>query len=121
MIDAIREECARTGQAQPQNIGQIMQCIYMSLARCYHHGIQQLESLTGKKYTSINIVGGGCQDQYLNALTARATGLRVHAGPVEGTAIGNLVVQMVSYGDLNNIETARNIIRESFPVTVANS
>lgn len=59
-----------------------------------------VSELTGVTYTSINIVGGGCKDRYLNALTAEATGLEVFAGPTEGTAIGNLIVQMIAGGDL---------------------
>ena len=63
--------------------------------------------MTGKTYTSLNIVGGGCQDAYLNELTARATGLEVVTGPVEGTAIGNLIVQMIAAGEFAGLAEAR--------------
>jgi len=116
MIDAIREECRRTGQAVPQTVGEIMQCVYTSLSVCYRDAIASLEKLTGKKYTSINIVGGGCQDDYLNSRTAAAVGLPVYAGPVEGTAIGNLMVQMIEAGELENLQAARNVIRRSFTI-----
>ena len=116
MIQAIKDECARTGQAVPETVGQIMQCVYTSLSICYRDAIKALEGLTGKKYTSINIVGGGCQDGYLNRRTAQATGLTVFAGPVEGTAIGNLLVQMVAGGDLSELAAARSAIRRSFEI-----
>ncbi len=116
MIGAIKDECARTGQPIPDTVGQIMQCVYTSLSVCYRDAIKSLEKLTGKQYTSINIVGGGCQDGYLNRRTAQATGLPVFAGPVEGTAIGNLIVQMIAGGDLKNLQAARDAIRRSFEI-----
>ena len=118
MIEAVKAECARTGQPVPETVGQIMQCVYTSLSDCYKNAIASLQKLTGKTYTSINIVGGGCQDNYLNTRTAKATGLPVYAGPVEGTAIGNLVVQMIAGGDFESLQQARDIIRESFDIRV---
>jgi rhamnulokinase len=97
-------------------VGQLMQCVYSSLAVCYRDVISSLESLTGKKYTSINIVGGGCQDDYLNLRTAQTTGLPVFAGPVEGTAIGNLMIQMIMAGEYSGLEEARAAVRTSFDV-----
>ncbi|MBE5950414.1 MAG: rhamnulokinase [Lachnospiraceae bacterium] len=117
MTEAIKEECRRTGQKAPESVGELMQCVYQSLARCYRDAISNLERLTGKRYTSINIVGGGCQDGYLNLLTAQMTGLPVYAGPIEGTAIGNLIVQMVQAGEFENLQSARDIVRESFEIT----
>lgn len=116
MIEEILNECRRTGQPVPESIGEIMQCVYKSLALCYRDAIAKLETLTGKKYTSINIVGGGCQDGYLNQCTAKATGLSVYAGPVEGTAIGNLMVQMIEAGDFTDLQAARDAVRSSFEI-----
>ncbi len=116
MIQAIKDECKRTNQTVPETVGEIMQCVYTSLSICYRDAILNLEKLTGKKYTSINIVGGGCQDGYLNERTARATGLPVYAGPVEGTAIGNLIVQMIEAGEYENLQAARDAIRLSFEI-----
>lgn len=93
-----------------------MQCVYTSLSLCYCNAIRSLEKITGKHYTSINIVGGGCQDEYLNLRTARATGLPVYAGPIEGTAIGNLVIQLVCAGVVKDLQEARDIIRSSFAI-----
>ena len=116
MIEAIRAECRRTGQPVPESVGQIMQCIYTSLSRCYRDAIDSLQKLTGKHYTSINIVGGGCQDDYLNQRTATAVGLPVYAGPVEGTAIGNLAVQFIAAGEIDTLQAARDMIRRSFTI-----
>ena len=116
MIDAIKAYCEKSGQPVPETVGEIMQCVYKSLAKCYRDAIAGLSQLTGKTYTSVNIVGGGCQDMYLNQMTANATGLPVYAGPIEGTAIGNLIVQMISGGELADLQAARNAIRNSFDI-----
>ena len=116
MIEAIKSFCIKTGQPVPNTVGEIMQCVYRSLAKCYKDAIAELSKLTGKQYTSINIVGGGCQDNYLNQLTANATGLPVYAGPVEGTAIGNLIVQMIASQEFDSLQSARNAIYNSFNI-----
>ncbi len=116
MIDAIKAYCEKTGQAVPETVGEIMQCVYRSLAKLYREAVQGLSAITGKTYTSLNIVGGGCQDMYLNQLTANATGLTVYAGPVEGTAIGNLVVQFIAAGEFEDLQSTRNAIKESFAI-----
>ena len=116
MIEAIKAECAATKQSIPATVGEIAQTIYSSLVLCYKEAIENLQTLTGKTYTSINIVGGGCQDSYLNERTAKATGLPVYAGPVEGTAIGNLLVQMIAAGELADLQQGRETIRRSFEI-----
>ncbi len=97
---------APTGRA-PTTVGALMQCVYRSLAECYADAIRNLSEITGVTYTSVNIVGGGSKDLYLNALTAEATGLEVFAGPTEGTAIGNLIVQMIVGGEFADLASAR--------------
>ena len=116
MIDAIKEYCRISGQQVPETVGEIMQCVYLSLSRCYKEAILNLCKLTGQIYTSINIVGGGCQDMYLNEMTAKAIGLPVYAGPVEGTAIGNLIVQFIAAGEFTDLQAARDAIRASFDI-----
>ena len=116
MIEEIKQACRETGQEVPETIGAIMRCVYESLTRCYAETIAELSELTGRTYTSLNVVGGGCQDAYLNELTARACGLPVHAGPIEGTSLGNLVVQMIQGGEFTDLQEARAAIRRSFGV-----
>jgi rhamnulokinase len=109
MIASVVKECSKNGPA-PSTIGELMQCVYKSLAECYAAAISNLSAITGKNFTSINIVGGGCQDKYLNSLTAEETGLEVFAGPIEGTAIGNLIVQMIASGVFENLSEARKAV-----------
>ncbi|MDO4175182.1 MAG: FGGY-family carbohydrate kinase, partial [Eubacteriales bacterium] len=116
MIQEIKDACADTDQPIPQTTGELMQCVYLSLSKCYAEAIQKLSGLTGKTYTSINIVGGGCQDMYLNEMTAKASGLPVYAGPIEGTALGNLMVQMIHTGEFTDLQEARNAVRASFDI-----
>lgn len=116
MIQEIKNACVDTNQPVPQTTGELMQCVYLSLSKCYAEAIQKLSALTGKTYTSINIVGGGCQDHYLNAMTAKATGLPVYAGPIEGTALGNLMVQMIHAGEFKDLQEARAAITNSFDI-----
>lgn len=117
MQEAVRVVLKENGYTNPTT-AQILSCVYHSLAQSYAEAIQGLEKITGKKHTSLNIVGGGSQDTYLNQLTANATGLMVYAGPTEGTAIGNLAVQMIADGTLRDVQHARDVIRESFPIRI---
>lgn len=116
MIQEVKNACADSGQKVPENTGELMQCVYGSLAFCYAQAIKDLQEITGKEYDSINIVGGGSQDGYLNELTSKATGLPVYAGPVEGTVIGNLIVQMISGGEFKDLSEARKSVLHSFKI-----
>ena len=109
MIDEVVRAAEENG-AKPVTVGEIVKCVYLSLAKCYADAISRLSQLTGKTYTSLNIVGGGSKDDYLNELTAKATGLEVFAGPTEGTAIGNLIVQMIAAGEFIDLASARKAI-----------
>lgn len=96
----------------------IMRVIYDSLALSYANAIKELERNIGKTYTTLNIIGGGSRDNLLNELTAKATGKKVIAGPVEATAIGNLIMQMIGAGDVKDLSEARKIIKKSFLLSV---
>jgi len=116
MIEEVKQACRDSNQPVPETTGEIMQTVYISLAEDYKKTIASLEKLSGKTYTSVNIVGGGSQDMYLNQMTANACGLPVYAGPTEGTALGNLLVQMIEEKKIDTLQDARNIIRESFEI-----
>lgn len=116
MSAAVRAYCERVGQPVPQSPGELLSCVYHSLAQCYAQSVRQLECLTGRGFQAVHIVGGGSQDAYLNQLTASATGLPVYAGPTEGTALGNLLVQMIAQGEFASLQEARDAIRASFAV-----
>ena len=117
MTEEVREACRESGQQVPEGLAEVASVIYNSLAQCYAKTIRQLEGITGKKYDCIHIVGGGSNADYLNRLTAKATGVPVYAGPTEATAIGNIAAQMMSAGELAGLKAARACVFEYFPVS----
>lgn len=96
----------------------IMRVIYDSLAKSYADALAELERNTGRTYSTLNIIGGGSQDGLLNELTAKATGKRVVTGPVEATAIGNIIMQMIGSGEIKDLPEARKIIKKSFEIKI---
>jgi sugar (pentulose or hexulose) kinase len=110
----IQDYCERTGQKRPQEPGQIMRAAYEGLALLYADTYGTLEQLSGKKMDVLRIVGGGCQNKTLSQFAADATGRTVVTGPVEATAIGNIVMQMLAMGDIASLDAGRAIIRDSF-------
>ncbi len=115
MTDAIRDFCNMTGQRPPDTAAAYVQVIFESLALMYRSVVESLETLTGKKFEEVRVVGGGARNRLLNQFTADATGLRVVAGPVEATALGNIAMQMVATGAAGSIADARAVIDASFP------
>ena len=118
MIKAVQDFCSRTGQQVPETVGEISSVIYNSLAKCYGDTVQEIEEITGKKYSTIYVVGGGSNAGYLNELTAKYTGKKVSAGPSEATAIGNVIVQMLHDGIFKDLPEARTCVRESFDIVM---
>ena len=116
MVAAIRSLCQSTGQATPQTEGAVIRCALESLALRYRMVLGWLEQLTGKRIDTIHIVGGGTQNKLLCQMAADACNRRVVAGPIEATAIGNVMMQAVSAGDVSSIAQAREVIRDSFAV-----
>ena len=116
MINAVKDYCRKTGQQVPETVGEIAYCVYASLAECYKKAVEQIEEITGVEFNAINIVGGGCQNSMLNELTAKKTGRTVIAGPVEATATGNLLAQMLASGEINSLDEGKNIVKESFEI-----
>lgn len=112
----IRDFCTRTGQTPPGSIGAFVRCALESLALKYRWVVEKLEELTGHPITVIHIVGGGTQNRLLNQFTADATGRPVVTGPVEATAIGNILMQMLAVGQINSLSEGRDLVRRSFPV-----
>ncbi|HEY4308701.1 MAG TPA: rhamnulokinase family protein [Pirellulales bacterium] len=116
MPAAIRELCKRTGQSVPQDEGAVIRTTIESLALRYRQVLVSLEELTGGQVKTIHVVGGGTQNRQLCQATADACQRPVVAGPVEATAIGNVMAQAVAAGAVGSIEEAREVVRESFPV-----
>jgi len=116
MPDAIRAFCRRAGQTAPETEGAVIRCAIESLAMRYRQVLAWLEELIGGRIDVIHIVGGGTQNRLLCQATADACNRRVLAGPVEATALGNVLMQAVSSGDLASVADAREVVRRSFPV-----
>ncbi|MBR5614608.1 MAG: rhamnulokinase [Clostridia bacterium] len=94
MLDRICDYCEKTGQGRPQTDGEIVRCIYESIALKYRNSFEKIIDCTGKEYNSIHMVGGGTKDKLLCQMTANSTGAKVIAGPIEATALGNIAVQL---------------------------
>ena len=114
MIGEIKAYCRETGQKVPETAGEIALCVYDSLAKCYAKAIDDIEDITGYKFDTINIVGGGCQNDYLNKLTAKRSGRKVLCGPVEATAIGNALCQLIYDGVVADENAAKDLVKASF-------
>lgn len=109
----IQEYCNETGQPIPETKGQIIRCIYESLALRYASVWQRLIKYTEHKPKTLHIVGGGCQDKLLNQFAANAIGVRVAACPVEATGLGNILAQMLADGEIENLSEGREIVLRS--------
>ncbi len=116
MPQKIQDFCRETEQPIPQTAGEIIRCVLESLALLYGETLFILRELTGKNIETLHIVGGGSQNTLLNELASNATGLRVLAGPVEATAIGNIGIQAIALGHLKNLDAMREVVRTSFQV-----
>lgn len=113
----IQEFCRQTGQAVPETVGEITRCVLESLALKYRQTFEQLEAILGKRLEPVHIVGGGSRNRLLNQFTADCLSRVVLAGPVEATAIGNLLVQALALGEVGSLAEARAVVRRSFAVT----
>lgn len=110
MPSRVREFCRRTGQYVPETVGEVMRCIYESLAMKYKNVLAGIEDCTEKSFDRIHVAGGGTKDTFLCSMTASSCNRTVYAGPIEATVLGNIAVQFMSHGDIKNIEEARKII-----------
>lgn len=111
----VQQYCQKTGQTVPQSKGEIIRCIFESLALKYRWSFEKLEEILGKKLDVLHIVGGGTKNRLLNQFTANVLNKPVICGPVEATAIGNLMVQAMALGEVANQAEIRQIVRDSFP------
>lgn len=116
MRAAIQAYCRKSGQKVPESIGEIATVIYQSLAESYAETTMEIETITGKSYDTIHIVGGGSNAAYLNQLTAEKAKRKVLAGPSEATAIGNLMAQMIEGNVFTDLKAARRCVYESFEI-----
>ncbi len=109
----VREFCEKTGQYVPQSVGEIMRCIYESLAMKYRLTFHKLCECTGKDFPVIHVIGGGTKDGLLCKMTANSCNRTVKAGPIEATVMGNVAVQFMSDGTIDSISSARKAVAAS--------
>lgn len=117
MASAIQKWCSDYGEPVPQAEGELVRCALESLAFKYRMVIEWIEELTGTRIEVLYIVGGGCQNESLNQLTADACGRPVVAGPVEATVLGNVLIQARSAGELKSLGDLREVVRVSSALT----
>jgi rhamnulokinase len=118
MPSRIAAFCKKTGQTPPDGEGAVVRTCLESLALKYRWAVERLESILGTKIKTIHVVGGGSKNTLLCQFTADACGRPVHGGPVEATAIGNILMQALGRGRLGSIQELRQVVARSFPVTV---
>jgi len=114
MLDAIADQLAETGQKFENSPAELSKIIFDSLAFRYASVVRSIEAVTEKSILSIQILGGGGRNGYLNQMTANATGLSVQAGLTEATVVGNVLVQAITAGRFSNISDARDHVRNNF-------
>ncbi len=110
MPSRIRTYCSETNQAIPETIGQVMRCVFESLALKYRYVMDLLRDISGQSIERLHIIGGGVRNELLCQMTANACGIPVVAGPVEATALGNAIIQLITSGDLANLDEARTML-----------
>ena len=114
MAAELRSALAEGGYPAPADVGDLTACVCHSLADCYRAAVDELEALTGRRIACLRVVGGGCRNDYLNRLTARALARPLTAGPAEATAIGNLLSQLLHAGEIHTLAEGRALVRASF-------
>lgn len=116
MPHKIQQYCKQTKQKIPQSIGELARVVFESLALCYRWVFEDLEELKGSSINVLHIIGGGSQNRLLNQFTSNAVKRPVYAGPIEATAIGNIVAQMYALGEINNYHDVDCILQKSFDI-----
>ena len=112
----IQNYCRDKGGVVPETVGEIASCVFRSLAMTYAKTIKMLEESAGRGIEALYIIGGGSQNDLLNRWTAEASGIPVYAGPVEATALGNILIQAISAGDVSSYEEGRALIAGNFKI-----
>lgn len=113
MVRKVQDYCRKTGQPVPETVGEVARTIYESLALKYRWALERLEEIKGQRIDTLNIVGGGIQNKLLNQFVANAINRPVVTGPVEGAAIGNLLMQAKALGLLTTMDEVRQVVRNS--------
>jgi rhamnulokinase len=113
MATALQDYCRSRNQPVPDSEGRLIRCALESLALKYRQVLRGIESLTGERVEVLHVVGGGSKNDLLNQFTADACGIPVIAGPTEGTALGNVLLQARAAGEIGTLSELRTVVRES--------
>ncbi len=116
----IREYCRITNQQIPETVGEIVRCIYESLAMKYRFALNQISQCTGKEFDVLHLLGGGTKDGFLCQLTADSINMPVVAGPVEATALGNIILQLIALNEIKSIDEGRKLIAKTHTLKTYN-
>ena len=117
MSAEIQAACRESGQPVPNSDAELARCIFDSLALLYADVLQELAALRGETFSQLHIVGGGCQNALLNQLCADACGIRVMAGPVEASTLGNIGIQLMTLDELSNVDDFRQVVTANYNLT----
>lgn len=117
LIDKIRDYCRDTHQPVPETVGETVRTVYESLALKYRYALNQISHCTGRKFERLNLLGGGTKDNFLCEMTANCLDIPVTAGPVEATALGNIILQLIALGEIDSVERGRKIISKTEKIT----
>lgn len=113
IINKIIAFCENTNQNVPSTHGELIRCVYESLALKYRYAIKQIEKNTFKTFEALNILGGGTKDKLLCQMTSDCLGIEVIAGPTEATALGNIILQLIALGEIDDVNRGRSIIKNN--------
>lgn len=113
LSEKIKAYCKKTNQYVPQTVGEQVRCIYESLALKYKYALKQISQCTEKQFQVLHMLGGGTKDGFLCEMTADCLGIPVVAGPVEATALGNIILQLIALGEIKSVGQGREIIAKS--------
>ena len=116
MVEKVQEFCKMTGQTVPITEGEVIRAVLIGLALRYRYVIEKLEEISGKNLSAVHIVGGGTKNKLLSQMTADALGRKVITGPIEATAIGNIIVQAIAMGDIKDWKAGVEVIKNSFEI-----
>jgi rhamnulokinase len=118
MTREITDYCASHGQPIPDTPQRLVRCAYDSLCLSFATTLDEIIDLTGKRFSRVHLIGGGCRDDLLCQLTADMTGLEVFAGPSEASAVGNCLTQFIAQGAIGSLAEGRALLRDSIPSSI---
>lgn len=118
MPGKVVDYCRKTGQSLSSDRGSIIRTVMESLAMKYRSAVEGLEEIIEEKIPALHIVGGGCKNRMLSEYTANVLNRPVTAGPVEATAIGNIMAQLIALKEVKDLNEAREVVKRSFPTEI---